>query len=94
MEAIMTQRGQFQISYHRDGDVLYISIGSPRPSLTFEDEQGLLLRRDKDTGELTGVTILDYAEHFSRLSDLSWLDGKALPEELIAYLTERPSFLT
>jgi hypothetical protein len=37
-----------------------------------------------------GVTILDYEEHFRHLPDLSWLATKPLPEELIAYLQERP----
>jgi hypothetical protein len=38
-----------------------------------------------------GVTILDYEEHFRHLPDLSWLATKPLPEELIAYLQERPT---
>ena len=90
MAASVTQVGQFQFSYDRDADVLYVSIGSPRPAYTAEDEHGLLIRKDPKSGETVGVTILDYEEHFHQLPDLSWLATKPLPEELVAYLRERP----
>ena len=90
MAAPVMRVGQFELSYDRDADVLYISIGSPRPAHTCEEEQGLLIRKDPRTGETVGVTILDYEEYFRQLSDLSWLATKPLPEELIAYLRERP----
>ena len=90
MAAPITRRGQFELSYDRDADVLYISIGSPRPAFTEEDEEGLLIRKDPQTGEVVGVTVLDYEEHFRQLSDLSWLAKKPLPEELVTYLRERP----
>jgi len=83
--------GQFKLSYDRDADVLYIPIGSPRPAHTYEEEQGLLIRKDPRTGETVAVTILDYEEHFRQLPDLSWLATKPLSEELIAYLRERPA---
>jgi uncharacterized protein YuzE len=91
MAASVTHVGQFELSYDRDADVLYISIGSPRPAHTYEEEQGLLIRKDPRTGETVGVTILDYEEYFRQLPDLSWLVTKPLPEELIAYLRERPA---
>lgn len=82
--------GQFELSYDRDADVLYVSIGSPRPAFTEEAEEGLLIRKDPKTGETVGITILDYEEHFRQLSDLSWLAKKPFPEELVMYLRERP----
>jgi hypothetical protein len=90
MAASVMHVGQFQLSYDRDADVLYVSIGSPRPANTDEDEQGLLIRKDPKSGETVGATILDYEEHFRQLPDLSWLATKPLPEELIAHLRERP----
>ena len=69
MAASVTHVGQFQLSYDRDADVLYISIGSPRPAYTNEDEQGLLIRKDPKSEETVGVTILDYEEHFRQLAD-------------------------
>ena len=91
MAASVTHVGQFELSYDRDADVLYVSIGSPRPAHTYEEEQGLLIRKDPRTGETVGVTILDYEEYFRQLPDLSWLATKPLPEELVAYLRERPA---
>ena len=91
MEASIKRVGQFELSYDRDADVLYISIGTPRPAYTYEEEEGLLLRKEPRSKEVVGVTILDYEEHFRRLPDLTWLATKPLPEELIAYLQERPT---
>jgi uncharacterized protein YuzE len=81
MAASVTHIGQFELSYDRDADVLYISIGSPRPAHTYEEEQGLLIRKDPRTGETVGVTILDYEEYFRQLPDLSWYDH---PPALVA----------
>ena len=91
MAVSITRVGQFELSYDRDADVLYVSIGSPRPAHTYEEDEGILIRKDPRTGETVGITILDYEEHFRQLSDLSWLTTKPLPEELIAYLRERPA---
>ena len=90
MATSVTHVGQFELSYDRDADVLYIAIGSPRPAYTHEEEQGLLIRKDPRTGETVGVTILDYEEYFRQLPDLAWLATKPLPGELIAYLREHP----
>ena len=91
MAAPIMRVGQFELSYDRAADVLDILIGSPCHAHTYEEEQGLLIRKDPKTGETVGVTILDYEEHFRQLPDLSWLATKSLPEELIAYLRERPA---
>ena len=85
--------GQFELSYDPDADVLYVSIGEPRPALTQEEMHGLLLRKDPKTGDVVGATVLDYEEHFRQLTDLSWLERMPLPEELIVCLKERPRLL-
>lgn len=79
-----------QCSYDRDADVLYVSVGSPRAASTEELDFGVLLRRDTATGEIVGVTVLDYAEHFRRLPDVSWLQGIGLPQQLESFLRDRP----
>ena len=90
MAASVTCVGQLEFSYDRDADVLYISIGTPRTAYSYEDDHGLLLRKDPKNGELVGATVLDYEEHFRQLPDLSWLTDTPLPKEVIAYLRERP----
>jgi uncharacterized protein YuzE len=45
-------------SYDKEADVLYISFGEPRKSLTLDLGEGVLARYQKDTGEVTGLTIV------------------------------------
>jgi uncharacterized protein YuzE len=79
------------VLYDDEADVLYISLGMPRAADTFPEEHGLLVRKDMNTGEVIGVTIIGYEEHFRKLNDLSWLAGLALPGDLTSYLQSRPS---
>ena len=48
--------------YDKDRDVLYISIGSPRPSYCEDLLDGILARYDIETDELTGLTIVGFAQ--------------------------------
>ena len=50
----------FAIDHDKDNDVLYIGIGDRSNSYGDEEEEGIILLRDIDTEELTGVTILDF----------------------------------
>jgi hypothetical protein len=52
---------QNNISYNYDRlcDILYVSIGLPRPSYGGDISSGIIARYDMNTDELTGVTILD-----------------------------------
>ena len=45
-------------SYDKETDVLYISFGTPKPSLSLDLGEGLLARYLDETGEITGFTIL------------------------------------
>lgn len=87
---MVTKLGKLLIDYDERSDVLYLSLGEPRAALTEEGEEGLLLRRDPITGELVGVTVLSYGQHFRHLPDISWLGKSGLPPDLIDYLEERP----
>ena len=49
-------------SYDQEADVLYISFGPSRPSLTLDLGGGLLARYLGETGEITGFTILDLSK--------------------------------
>ena len=52
-------------NYDANSDVLYMSIGTPRPSYSEDLLDGIIARYDMETGELTGVTILDYKARFA-----------------------------
>ena len=48
------------ISYNSRTDVLYISIGKPRPGYCEEKDDGILVRIDPKTKEVLGFTIVDF----------------------------------
>lgn len=48
-----------QISYDTQADVLYISIGTPRPAISSEIGNDVLLRTDLQTGEVVGLTVMN-----------------------------------
>ena len=53
------RRNMAQLSYDRDADVLYLSIGAPRPAISREIGDDVLLRVDPDTGAIVGLTVLN-----------------------------------
>ena len=82
--------GKLWVIYDEASDVLYLSVGKPEPAVTYEDTEGLLVRKDPQTGKTVGVTILSYGRHFRHLQDLSWLRTRDLPADVIQYLQDRP----
>jgi uncharacterized protein YuzE len=83
--------GNLSISYDRTADVLYVSLGEPTPAVTVEDRDGVLIRKDRKSGKPIAVTVLDYENRFRHLLDVSWLATRGLPNDLVAYLSDRPS---
>lgn len=55
----MDKESLMQLSYDRVADVLYVSIGAPRPAISREMGDDVLLRIDPDTGEVVGLTVLN-----------------------------------
>jgi uncharacterized protein YuzE len=45
--------------YDEEGDVLYISVGEPRPAVTVDLGESILARYDEDKREVVGITILN-----------------------------------
>jgi uncharacterized protein YuzE len=54
-----------QLFYDADSDVLYLSIGDPRPAVSEEIDDDVLLRLDPETGEIVGLTVLSLARFTS-----------------------------
>ena len=52
------------ISYDPKADVLYVSFGRPCPAVSQETENGMLVREDLETGELVGMTVLDFMKRW------------------------------
>jgi uncharacterized protein YuzE len=46
------------MEYDAEGDVLYLSVGEPRPSVGEETPEGHVLMFDVETGEFCGLTLI------------------------------------
>ena len=54
--------------YDREGDVLYLSIGEPQEAISKEIGDDVLLRLHPLTGEIVGITVLNFVSRFSDLA--------------------------
>ena len=66
-----------QLFYDDEGDVLYLSVGNPRPAISEELGDHVLLRHDVETGEVVGLTVLNFSARFSTSKD-----SQKLPVEI------------
>jgi hypothetical protein len=60
-----------KVSFDRDSDVLYTSLGDPVPCLSEDGANGLVLRRDVENGLPSGVTVLYVDQWRDKLGELS-----------------------
>ena len=55
--------------YDAKADVLYISFGPPRVAISHEMEiPGVIARRDPDSDEIVGVTVVNFAKRWGESS--------------------------
>ncbi len=80
--------GRLDIDYDEEADVLYVAIDGPQPADTFDTDHGVLIRKDPESHEVVGVTVLHYGHSFRKLRDFSWLKELALPPDLERYLRD------
>jgi uncharacterized protein YuzE len=52
--------------YDPDADILYISVGAPRPALGVDIGDGLVVRFDEARREVAGLTIIGFRERLAR----------------------------
>ena len=55
------------VEYDAEGDVLYLTIGEPRPSHGRETPEGHIQLFDEATDEFCGLTLISIAELLERL---------------------------
>jgi uncharacterized protein YuzE len=82
-------RQTFDVDYDDEVDVLYLFIRHPKATNTSEERDGLLVDRDTHSGEVVGVTVLDYERKFRHLPDLSWVIDLPLPRPFTNFLIDR-----
>ena len=70
MEAvkILEKPASVRWNYDEEADVLYLSVGKPRPALGVDIGDGVVLRYDEPRGEVVGLTLVGLrAKLLSRL---------------------------
>ncbi len=62
MEALNILEGRQALNweYDEEADVLYISVGEPRPAVGTDIGEGVVVRYDEKQKEVVGITILGF----------------------------------
>lgn len=58
------EKSKLIIGYDREADVAYFSFGEPKPSVTEELDDYVVVRRNPKTRMVTGVTITNFSQYF------------------------------
>ena len=68
MEAlkILERPSEITWDYDEEADVLYISIGEPRPALGVDIGEGVVLRYDEAKKEVVGLTLIGLRERLQK----------------------------
>jgi uncharacterized protein YuzE len=56
------RKKDLKVKYDAVSDIAYFSLGSPRKAISEEAGNGLVIRRDSETDEVVGITIIDFAK--------------------------------
>ena len=60
-------RKDVQFHYDGEADVLYLSIGKPQKAKTIEIGEDFILRLLPKSGQVVGMTIINFSKHFPQL---------------------------
>ncbi len=62
---------ELMMGYDREADVLYLSFGEPQKGMTYvEIDNNLIVRLFPQTGQVMGLTILDFSQRFGAVESL------------------------
>lgn len=64
------EKNKLIVTYDREADVAYLSFGEPKPSVTEELDDYVLVRRDPKTREVRGITITNFSQYFRRKREM------------------------
>ncbi len=75
MEALRILEGRPALNWEFDeeADVLYISVGEPRPAVGTDIGEGVIVRYDEKEREVVGITIIGF-----RARTLQSISGQAI----------------
>lgn len=60
-----SQGNDLRITYDSNADVLYVSIGPPKPAICDTLDSGVVIRYDEETDGIIGFTIIDFLKRFN-----------------------------
>lgn len=91
MSLLLESSLELTFEYDAGEDTLYAWVGSePRPAVTYETDDGHLIRLDPETKEFVGVTIRDYEERWAELPiTLSWETEVEQPVPWIRWIARK-----
>ncbi len=78
----MDARKDVNLLYDSKADVCYLSFGEPTPSICEEVDKGVLVRLKPETGEVTGITIIDFSKFANvplTVPTHDWIPGESAP---------------
>lgn len=77
-QLVLESQIELNCEYDEDDDTLYAWVGEkPREAITYETEQGHLVRLDPETKEFVGVTIFDFHGRWANDGiTLEWETGR------------------
>jgi uncharacterized protein YuzE len=64
------EKAKLIVGYDKAADVFYLSFGEPKPSVTEELDDHVLVRRDPKTRDPTGITITHLTEYFEKKREM------------------------
>lgn len=63
---ILEKTSEVDWDYDQEADVLYLSVGKPRPGMGVDLGEGIVLRYDEKAGELIGLTLIGLREKLAQ----------------------------
>ena len=86
----MKKKRQAEFDYYAEGDVLYITFaGNSDQAMTRDIGEGVFLREDPVSGEVVGITIMDFLQCFLKEVDPSKLQLPSYATDEIQEAIER-----
>ncbi len=83
MEALKILEKPSEISwdYDEEADVLYLSVGAPRPALGVDIGDGVILRYDETNKEMVGLTLVGLRQRLlKQLTENSQQDARNIQQ--------------
>ena len=64
---------KIRISYDKEGDILDVSLGEPKASISREIDDDFFVRLDPKTEEIVGFSVINFEKWFEKVKDFKQL---------------------